>query len=108
MSFQEVALNKSKGFDYLIDETTAIVRFIFPVGFPVKNNNIFGAEQFQENLDDSIENEEIITESIRIRFLFKNLFVRKILDLVKGEDEIWMLESGIRNQLYIWRNEIFK
>ncbi|MFX1276677.1 MAG: hypothetical protein ACFFBP_22070 [Promethearchaeota archaeon] len=83
------------------------MRFIFPVSSPVKNNAIYNIEQFQENIDDYIDKKEILTESKKIRYLFKNLFVRKILDLVKGEDEIWMLESGLRNQLYVWKNEFF-
>ena len=104
-TFAEVAIQKVKGFDYLIDETTAIVHFIFHIGPPIKNQVLFNIEQFQENLDESNDQKEIKLEANQIRFIFKNLFVRNILDLVNGEDEIWMLESGIRNCLYIWKNE---
>lgn len=103
-TFAEVALQKTKGFDYLIDETTAIVHFIFHVGPPIKNQVLFNIEQFQENLDEYYDQKEIELEANQIRFIFKNSFVRNILDLVNGEDEIWMLESGIRNCLYIWRS----
>lgn len=104
-TFSEVALAKEGGEDYLIDETTAIVRFIFHIGIPLKNQVLFNIEQFGDNFDENILNDEIVTEANQIRFFFKNLFVRNILDLINGEDEIWMLESGIRNQLYIWKNE---
>ncbi len=106
-TYAEVALQKTKGFDYLIDETTAIVRFIFHVGSPIKNQELFNIEQFHEKIDEFIDQREIRLEANQIRFIFKNLFVRNILDLVNGEDEIWMLESGIRNCLYIWKNENF-
>lgn len=62
---------------YLIDETTAVTRFIFPC------------------------NDE--TEANQVEFFFTNLFVRAITEAVTGEDEIWMVESGMKNRLHIWR-----
>lgn len=62
---------------YLIDETTAVTRFIFPC-----------------------END---TEADQVEFFFTNLFVRAIIEVVNGEDEIWMVETGLKNQLHIWR-----
>lgn len=64
---------------YLVDETTAVVRFIFPC----------------ENTDAA--------ESVR--WFFESLFVQSVLQVVNGEDEIWMLESGYRSRLHIWRLE---
>lgn len=64
---------------YLIDETTAIVRFIFPC----KNRK----------------------EAETVEWFFRFLFVESILQVVNGEDEIWMVESGIWNRLHIWRVE---
>jgi hypothetical protein len=64
---------------YLIDETTAVTRFIFPC-----------------------QNE---AEAAQIRWFFEVLFVNSIIQLVNGEDEIWMVESGTRNRVYIWRVE---
>ncbi len=104
-TFAEVALIRTKGDEYLIDETTAIVRFIFHVGIPIKNKVLFNIEQFDEKLDTSIHKKDTLIEANQIRFIFKNLFVKSILDLVNGEDEIWMLESGIRNRIYIWKSE---
>lgn len=62
---------------YLIDETTAITRFIFPC-----------------------DNE---AEANQVRWFFNKLFVDSIIEVVNGEDEIWMVESGMRNLLHIWK-----
>ncbi|HTD66395.1 MAG TPA: hypothetical protein VK846_07695 [Candidatus Limnocylindria bacterium] len=64
---------------YLIDETTAVVKFIVPC---------------TSNGPESVE-----AEAEMIRVLFNHLFVQSILELVNGEDEIWVLESGIRYRL---------
>ncbi|MFW9879652.1 MAG: hypothetical protein ACFFG0_41790 [Candidatus Thorarchaeota archaeon] len=105
-TFAEVALIRSRGLDYLIDETTAIVRFIFYVGTPKINSDLFNIEQFNENQEELNDQIGIQQEANQIRYIFKNLFVKSIMELVNGEDEIWMLESGIRNRLYIWKNEL--
>jgi len=72
----EVAKFQKKGLRYLIDETTAVTRFIFP---------------YRER--DELE---------RVRFLFQALFVRSIIQLVNGEEQIWMLESGPETCVHIW------
>lgn len=66
-----------RGDRYLIDETTAVTRFIFPC-------------KDSEGAD-------------KVRFLFERLFVRSIIQLINGEEEIWMVESGSRNRVHIWR-----
>jgi hypothetical protein len=76
----EVALFQRDGERYLIDETTAVTRFIFPY-----------------STDDGDEELE------KIRFLFQALFVRSIIQLVNGEAQIWMLESGPERTVHIWR-----
>lgn len=63
-----------RGQRYLIDETTAVTRFIFPCN---------------------------AGEQTKVRFLFRELFVRTITDLV-NEDQIWVVESGIKNSVQIW------
>jgi hypothetical protein len=73
----EVAAFQKKGQRYLIDETTAVTRFIFPY-------------------HDEAELE-------RVRYLFQALFVRSIIQLVNGEEQIWMLESGPRSRVHIWQ-----
>lgn len=62
---------------YIIDETTAVTRFIFPCK------------------DDE--------EAERVAFFFEELFVKAIIEVVNGEDEIWMAETGMCNRLHIWR-----
>jgi hypothetical protein len=73
----EVAEIHKEGQRYLIDETTAVTRFIFPCGD-----------------SDTAE---------KVRFLFRELFVRSIIQLINGEDEIWMIESGMRTRAHIWK-----
>ena len=62
---------------YLVDETTAVARFIFPC-------------ETQEEAD-------------LVAFFFKTLFIQAIIEVVNGEDEIWMTETGMQNRLHIWR-----
>jgi hypothetical protein len=62
---------------YLVDETTAVARFIFPC---------------QDEEDARLT-----------AFFFKSLFVQAIVEVVNGEDEIWMTETGMENRLHIWR-----
>lgn len=62
---------------YLVDETTAVTRFIFPC------------------IDEE--------EARLVAFFFEHLFVTAIIEVVNGEDEIWMVETGVENQLHIWR-----
>ena len=78
LGFDELADLYKQGRRYLIDETTAVTRFIFPY-----------------DTDDQVE---------AIRFLFQQLFVRGMIQLVEGEQEIWMLESSPESRtVHIWR-----
>ena len=61
---------------YLTDETTAVCRFVFPCSHD---------------------------EPAKVRFLFDELFVAAITEKVRGEEEIWVVESGMRNQIRIWK-----
>jgi hypothetical protein len=61
---------------YLIDETTAVTRFVFPC----KDK-----------------------EPERIKFLFRALFAETITQQISGEDEVWMVESGLENCVHIWK-----
>jgi hypothetical protein len=84
----EVADSITAGFGrYLVDETTAIVRFLFPCG------RVSDPEERAEHLAN------------RIRWFFNKLFVDTILEVVDGEDEVWLLESGFRSQLQVFRAE---
>jgi hypothetical protein len=74
----EVAAIQKRGEKYLIDETTAVSRFIFP---------------YKD--DGELQN---------VRYLFRMLFVRSIIQLVNGEEQIWMIESGKENRVHIWQS----
>lgn len=77
LNHAEVGRFQQGGERYLIDETTAVTRFIFPY-------------QSDEELE-------------RVRFLFQELFVRSIIQLADGEEQIWMLENGPQRRVHIWR-----
>jgi len=74
---EEAAQIQKQGRRYLIDETTAVTRFVFPC-------------QDEKEAD-------------KVRFLFMEIFVRSIIQLVNGEDEIWMVEGGMANRVHVWR-----
>lgn len=77
LGFDDIAVLSKKGRRYLIDETTAVTRFIFPY-----------------------QNEP---QRKAIEFLFHQLFVRGMIDLVEGEQQIWMLENGPQKLVHIWK-----
>ena len=110
-SFEEVSKILASGREYLINESTAIVRFIFKLGKPTINEEVnYDWEQFkkpQQRLDSYIYTNKFNEELKKIRFFFKNLFVQTILNIIDGEDEIWMIERTNQNsQLYIWKNQM--
>jgi hypothetical protein len=72
---QEASEIQKSGQRYLVDETTAVTRFIFPC----KKD-----------------------EPAKVRLLFKELFINAITDQVSGEDEIWVVETGIETHVHIW------
>lgn len=77
LSQDEAATLQKKGERYLMDETSAVTRFIFPY-------------QDEKELD-------------KIKYLFQVLFIRSIIQLVNGEEQIWMVESGsAESQLHRW------
>jgi hypothetical protein len=73
---QEATDEQKKGQRYLIDETTAVVRFIFPC----KDN------------EDGV-----------IQFMFEELFMSTMTEQISGEDEVWVVETGIRNRVHKWK-----
>lgn len=74
---EEASAQEKKGKRYLIDETTAVTRFIFP---------------YSSDAD-----------LVAIKYLFQMLFIRSIIQLVNGEEQIWMLESGSGgSHLHMW------
>jgi hypothetical protein len=100
-TFKEVSELLHEGKSYLIDETTAIVRFIFSVGDPLRAQILIDDFVYKSNDDQDLREETKL-----IDYFFKKLFVRGVLDAVNEEDEIWMLQSDLNSKkLFIWRNQ---
>jgi len=89
------------GGPYLVDETTAVVRFVIPCGD--SSSTSFRADS-RENESTAVPIKgDLEKEAELIRWFFNTLFVNSILEVVNGEDEIWLLESGLHSQLHIWK-----
>lgn len=87
---------------YLIDETTAVVRFIIPC-----QTDVFTFSDTLEPIADlglfDAPDEQLLEEEVTlVRKLFFLLFVETVVRTVKGEEEIWLVESGVRHRLYRW------
>ena len=89
---------------YLVDETTAVVRFIVPLEASRNryrsDDNFLGAVVV-ENPDSELS-EPVRAELAKVRRTFFPLFAEAVIRTVKGEDEVWLLESGPENRLYVW------
>jgi hypothetical protein len=81
---------------YLVDETTAVVRFILPVS---ENQEVPTQMDLFEPAKET-QNSDVLAE--QMRWLFLNFFAEAVTRVVKKEDEIWLLESGMRSALYRW------
>ena len=103
-TISEAAKIYEEGARYLVDETTAVVRFIFPCGTPKLRRPPLSGRHFEDDEEpDAFADEP--EDAKKIRWFFGALFVQSIIQVVNGEDEIWMVESGMRNRLHIWRVE---
>ncbi len=81
---------------YIVDETTAIVRFILPVeteAAKFKHGNILEPAPVSVSAQKRAE---------LVRWLFLNFFAEALIRVVQNEDEIWLLESGMRSTFYRW------
>jgi len=90
--------------EYLIDEITANVRFIIPcMSSKVSYDEHSGS--ISEFVDASLEDvtiEAVTAEIKRIRSLFFHLFVEAVVRSIQGEEEIWLLENGATQRLFVW------
>lgn len=79
---------------YLIDETTAVVRFIIPFESSKKEHG----EGFDIDTDrvprDEAVSSKVAKELRLIRGLFFEIFVEAVVKTIKGEDLIWLLEDS--------------
>lgn len=77
---------------YLIDETTAVVRFIIPcVSSKMKHGSEFNV---QEPDEPPHWTEAVKTEVLQIRAIFFELFVEALVPTIRGEKLIWMVETS--------------
>ena len=81
---------------YIVDETTAIVRFILPVETDA------GKFEFGKILEPASVSIDPKKRADIVSWLFLNFFAEAIIRVVKKEDEIWLLESGMRSAFYRW------
>jgi hypothetical protein len=84
---------------YLIDETTASVRFIIPVLSSLEAMESFTGlpSEFTPSLIAPLEIQ-------RIHDLFFALFVETVVSTVHEEEEIWLIEETPRRKnLYVWK-----
>jgi len=92
----DVALRPFAYGSYIVDETTAIVRFILPVKTEAAT---FEYGKILEPAATAIGTKE---KAEMMRWLFLNFFAEALIRVVQKEDEIWLLESGMRSAFYRW------
>ncbi len=92
---------------YLVDESTAMVRFF--VALETGSGKFGGTFAQTVAALDNVEFSDPITlaNEVRVaRILFFQLFVEAVVRTVEGEDEIWLLEQGPSGRrLYRWMRQ---
>ena len=76
---------------YIIDETTAVVRFILPHQSTATGLGDPELDLTGNGIDDEIE---------KTHWLFTNLFVYAVTQATTNQDEIWLLETGKNHRLF--------
>jgi hypothetical protein len=84
---------------YIIDETTAIVRFIIPLQSTAHTHG----DTFEPAVASMTESSQYEQEVSLVRNLFFTLFAEVVVHSVQGEDQIWLIEHINGTQrLYTW------
>lgn len=81
---------------YIVDETTAIVRFILPVETDAAKF------EYGKILEPASTASGTKKRAKLMSWLFLNFFAEALIRVVRKEDEIWLLESGMRSAFYRW------
>ena len=106
MSRSEAAALLAANQRYLIDETTALVRFIAPIRASfLAIEPETGGQLLLGGLDGEPAGPELDEDDeVRlIRALFFSLFVEALIRDVSGEDQIWLIEeSPSGRRLHVW------
>jgi hypothetical protein len=103
MTRQQAGTLLTEGGSYLVDESTASVRFIVPCKHGV--GTFEDALNSLDNLGNPpslLDPVELNAEAAVIRKLFFALFAEAVVRTVRGEDEIWLIEAGVCHRLYRW------
>jgi hypothetical protein len=95
LSKAEALEAENEGANYLINETTAVVKFIVPIQ---SSESLAVDDQNVETVQLSMDLPEKNVDLEQIEWLFHNIFISTILNTV-GQEEIWVLESGVRSRL---------
>ena len=87
---------------YIVDETTASVRFIVPIASTERHHEGTFADSGVD-----VSNTQVASgaaEEVRlIRRLFFGLFVEAVVSSIQGEAEIWLIERGPHGErLFVW------
>lgn len=91
--------HEAVGQRYIIDETTAIVRFIVPC----ECSRVVHGEAFDAAHEVCVDKQKLENDIARIRILFFNVFAEAVANAVLHEDEIWLLETAAsQSRLYTW------
>jgi len=94
------ATSKERGGQYLVDEETVVVRFIFKCGeSAVRSHQGYDG---RVEMSSGKEGRAIMRDASLVQYFFWKLFVESIIESVNGEAEIWLVESGMRSCLHIW------
>lgn len=96
MTKEDAAQYEKTGDHYIVDETTAVVRFILP----------HGATAYRE--DDTnlvLDDEKVKDEKAKTDWLFHNLFVDAVTHATTNQDQIWLLETGKNHRLFRYVSE---
>ncbi len=89
---------------YIIDETTAAVRFIIPL--ETSQQDIVEDFEELEDLPGSTSTHDQLQEEKLVRALFFNVFAEAVVRNVEGEDAIWLVEEAPSSRrLYVWRKQ---
>jgi hypothetical protein len=91
---REAAGKASHDHPYLMDETTAVVRFIIPC----LNSKTAHDGYFDFTDPDEDRTAAISSEVKQIRTIFFELFVEALVPTIRGEKLIWMLETSPTGQ----------
>lgn len=110
LSRSEASILGATGFRYLIDETTAIVRFLVPlkaseVGFKEDPRSVKLALSTLSNAT-AAATQSLEAEVDLVRSLFFLFFVEAVVETVRGEEEIWLLETSPSGEhVFVWRRK---